>query len=112
VPAAAHAALVESAKTAVPSFPAGEGLCKIPAAWLIEHGGFARGFTAGKAGVSTKHPLALVNLGGASARDVIALAVRIKRQVADRFGVDLRTEPIFMGFGDDPDVAYLNGARG
>jgi UDP-N-acetylmuramate dehydrogenase len=112
VPATTHAALAELAKTAVPSFPAGEGLCKVPAAWLIEHAGFTRGFTAGAAGVSTKHPLALVNLGGASARDIVALAVRIKRQVADRFGIDLRTEPIFVGFGDDPDVAYLNGARG
>lgn len=112
VPATAHAALVESVKTAVPSFPAGEGMCKVPAAWLIEHAGFTRGLRAGAAGVSTKHPLALVNLGGASARDIVALAVRIKRQVADRFGIDLRTEPVFVGFGDDPDVAYLNGARG
>jgi UDP-N-acetylmuramate dehydrogenase len=48
-----------------------------------------------------------VNRGGATARDVLALAVRIKRQVADRFGVWLRPEPAFVGFGDDPDVAFL-----
>jgi UDP-N-acetylmuramate dehydrogenase len=102
-----HAALRETLNTDVPSFPAPVGAVKIPAAWLIERAGFARGFATGAVGLSTKHPLAIVNRGGASARDVVALAVRIKRQVADRFGIALRTEPVFVGFGDDPDVAYL-----
>jgi UDP-N-acetylmuramate dehydrogenase len=52
-----------------------------------------------------------VNRGDATARDVLALAVRIKRQVADRFGIWLRPEPVFIGFGDDPDVAFLNAMR-
>jgi UDP-N-acetylmuramate dehydrogenase len=85
----------------------GEDRVKLPAAWLIERAGFHKGFTDGPVGVSSKHPLALVNRGGATARDVLGLAVRIKRQVADRFGVWLRPEPIFVGFDGDPDVEYL-----
>lgn len=82
---------------------------KIPAAWLIEQSGFGRGHTEGAVGLSTKHPLAIINRGGATARDVIRLARRIKRAVLDRFGIALRPEPIFVGFNNDPDVEYLRG---
>jgi UDP-N-acetylmuramate dehydrogenase len=102
-----HEALADAVKTDVPAFPAGAEQVKIPAAWLIERAGFARGFIDGAVGLSTKHPLAIVNRGGATARDVVALAVRIKRQVADASGILLRTEPNFVGFGDDADVRYL-----
>jgi len=80
---------------------------KLAAAWLIERSGLQKGHVDGPVGISTKHPLAIVNRGGATARDVLRLAVRIKRQVADRFGVLLRTEPIFIGFGNNADVKYL-----
>jgi UDP-N-acetylmuramate dehydrogenase len=82
---------------------------KIPAAWLIEQSGFSRGYVDGAVGLSTKHPLAIVNRGGASAGDVVRFACRIKSAVADRFGVALRPEPIFVGFQDNPDVEYLRG---
>ena len=84
---------------------------KIPAAWLIERAGFAGATRSGGAGISTKHPLAIVNRGGATARDVLALAARIKRQVADRFGIWLRPEPVFVGFGDDPGRGVSPGDR-
>lgn len=90
-----------------PSFAAGNDLVKVPAAWLIERAGFPKGHSDGRVGISTKHPLALVNRGGATARDMLRLASRIKREVAERFGVSLRPEPIFVGFGDDPEVTYL-----
>jgi len=82
---------------------------KIPAAWLIEQSGFLRGHTDGAVGLSTKHPLAIINRGGATARDVIRLASRIKREVMNRFGVALRPEPVFVGFSNDPDVEFLRG---
>jgi len=82
---------------------------KIPAAWLIEQSGFRRGHVDGAVGLSSKHPLAIINRGGASARDVVRLASRIKRTVMEKFGVALRPEPVFVGFGDDPDVSYLRG---
>jgi UDP-N-acetylmuramate dehydrogenase len=81
---------------------------KIPAAWLIERSGFARGHVDGAVGLSTKHPLAIINRGGATARDVLRLAHRIKLAVRERFGVHLRPEPVFVGFSpDDHDVAFL-----
>jgi UDP-N-acetylmuramate dehydrogenase len=97
----------ESGDRQAPGFPLAGGNVKIPAAWLIEQGGFAKGYNAGRVGLSTKHPLAIVNRGGATARDVLALAVRIKRQVLDRFGIGLHPEPVFVGLANDPDVEYL-----
>jgi UDP-N-acetylmuramate dehydrogenase len=92
------------AGTAPPSFGIDADHMKVPAAWLIERAGFHKGDRDGAVGISTKHPLALVNRGGAMAADVLRLAVRIMREVADRFGVFLRPEPIFVGFGHDPEV--------
>lgn len=87
------------------------GAVKVPAAWLIEQSGFARGHVAGRVGLSSKHPLALINRGGASARDVVALARTIQARVVDRFGVWLRAEPTFVGFGDDADIRFLERAH-
>jgi UDP-N-acetylmuramate dehydrogenase len=92
-----------------PAYTVDDAHVKVPAAWLIERAGFYKGFVDGAAGISSKHPLALINRGGATASDVLRLAARIKRQVADRFGVWLRPEPIFVGFAADPDVEYLLG---
>jgi UDP-N-acetylmuramate dehydrogenase len=91
-----------------PHYPMQNDAVKIPAAWLIEQSGFARGHVDGAVGLSTKHPLAIINRGGARARDVLRLASRIKTTVSDRFGINLRPEPVFVGFPiDDPDVAFL-----
>ena len=95
------------AGAAAPGFPAGGELVKVSAAWLIERAGFARGYRDGAAGISSKHTLALVNRGGATARDVLKLAARIKRAVLDRFGIALLPEPMFVGFDRDPDVDFL-----
>ena len=85
---------------------------KVPAAWLIERAGFHKGHADGAVGISTKHPLALINRGGATARDVLRLATAVKRSVADRFSVWLEPEPVFVGFGADRDVEFLTKARG
>jgi UDP-N-acetylmuramate dehydrogenase len=93
-----HARLSAAAGVDAPRFGAGDGRVKVPAAWLIEHAGFRRGYADGAVGISNKHTLALINRGGATARDVLRLALTIKRGVADRFGVLLRPEPNFVGF--------------
>jgi UDP-N-acetylmuramate dehydrogenase len=80
-----------------PSFPAGPGRAKVAAAWLVERAGFPKGWGEGRAGVSTKHALALVNRGGATARELLAVARAIRDGVRDRFGVDLEPEPVFVG---------------
>jgi len=90
-----------------PTFPVeGKGL-KVPAAWLLEHAGCTRGFGVGPVGLSSKHTLAVVNRGGATAAEVVAFAADVKRRVWARFGVQLLPEPTFIGFGGDPAVAYL-----
>jgi UDP-N-acetylmuramate dehydrogenase len=82
----------------VPKYPAGEGRAKLAAGWLVEQSGFAKGFTMGRVGISRKHALAIVNRGGATAAEIVALKDRIQRGVRETFGVELVTEPVFVGF--------------
>jgi UDP-N-acetylmuramate dehydrogenase len=86
---------------APPRFAAGkgnEGMVKIPAAWLIERAGFHKGFAMGAAGISSRHTLALVNRGGATAAEIVALAERIGAGVEAKFGIRLEMEPMLLGF--------------
>jgi len=99
--------IASAAGEPAPGFAVAGGRVKVPAAWLIDRAGFKRGDADGAVGISTRHTLAIVNRGGASAADVLRLAVRIKRRVADRFAVLLQPEPVFAGFDDDSDLAYL-----
>lgn len=82
----------------VPNFAAGETTIKIPAAWLIEQSGFHKGYRKGNAALSTRHTLALVNRGGATAGEIIALEREIQAGVREKFGVELVAEPVFIGF--------------
>jgi UDP-N-acetylmuramate dehydrogenase len=95
--------IAESGGKEPPRFPAGggienAGIVKIPAAWLIERAGFARGYALGSAGISSRHTLALINRGGATAGEILALAERIKVAVRVRFGIELEMEPVLVGF--------------
>jgi UDP-N-acetylmuramate dehydrogenase len=82
----------------VPRFDAGDGRVKVPAAWLVERSGFARGYgRPGPAHVSTKHTLALVNAGGATTADLLTLAREIVAGVRQAFAVTLEPEPILVG---------------
>jgi UDP-N-acetylmuramate dehydrogenase len=80
-----------------PGWPEPGGRVKTSAAWLIEHAGFTRGFGNGRAGISSKHTLALVNRGGASTAELMALARTIAAGVSSRFGVELTPEPVLVG---------------
>lgn len=96
--------ILELARTRDPAaaagrwFPAGPGRAKLSAAWLIERAGVSRGYRRGTAGVSSKHVLALMNPGDATAADLLALAVEIRRRVEGEFGVALVPEPVLVGF--------------
>jgi UDP-N-acetylmuramate dehydrogenase len=100
---AADFAAVEAAAAArsvgpVPKYDAGAGLVKVPAAWLIEHAGFAKGYGApSPARVSSKHTLALVNTGNATTAELLTLASEIVSGVRDAYGVTLTPEPILVG---------------
>ncbi len=80
-----------------PQWPAGDGLVKTSAAWLIERAGFVRGYGAGRVGLSNKHTLALVNRGGATTSELVAFAAHIRDGVRARFGVTLEVEPALVG---------------
>ena len=83
-----------------PRFSAGTGsehAVKVPAAWLIEQAGFSKGQAMGAAGISSRHPLALVNRGGATAADILRLADAIRGAVEARFGIRLEMEPETVG---------------
>ncbi len=82
----------------VPNYPALETRKKVSAAWLVERSGFAKGFGFGRVGISTKHALAIVNRGEATAADVLALKEQIQHRVEEIWGVHLEPEPVMVGF--------------
>jgi UDP-N-acetylmuramate dehydrogenase len=82
----------------IPSYPALDAQRKVSAAWLVEHSGFTRGYSSGRAGISRKHALAIVNLDQATAADVIALEEHIQQRVHYIWGIHLEPEPVFVGF--------------
>ncbi|MDR1342947.1 MAG: UDP-N-acetylmuramate dehydrogenase [Prevotellaceae bacterium] len=75
---------------AMPTFTSGSGV-KIPAGWLIEQCGL-KGARRGSVGVHPKQALVLVNYGGGTGCEVLALAYEICRAVRDKFGVELEME--------------------
>jgi UDP-N-acetylmuramate dehydrogenase len=81
----------------MPRYPESQGRVKLSAAWLIEQAGIAKGFTLGRAGVSSRHTLALINRGGAAAAELRALRDHIRAAVEERFGVWLEQEPVMLG---------------
>ena len=86
---------------AIPHWPAGHESIKLPAAWLLEHAGFPKGFTLqpdSQAGISSRHTLALMNRGHATAADIVHLRDHILAAVQQRFGITLQQEPVQLGF--------------
>lgn len=82
----------------VPSYPALEKSKKVSAAWLVERSGFSRGYGFGNVGISSKHALAIVNRGGATAAEVLALKEQIQQRVEEIWAITLEPEPVFVGF--------------
>jgi UDP-N-acetylmuramate dehydrogenase len=81
-----------------PRWPAGDGLVKTSAAWLIERAGFARGFgLPGPAALSGKHALAVTNRGEARAADILVVVRAVRDGVRARFGVELAPETVLVG---------------
>lgn len=68
---------------------------KIPAAWMIDRCGW-KGKQLGRAGVHNKQALVLVNCGGATGQEIIALSEEIQRSVFDKFGVRISPEVNFI----------------
>ena len=64
---------------------------KIPAGWMIDQCGW-KGKSLGRAGVHDRQALVLVNRGGATGAEIVALSDAIRRDVKERFGVDIHPE--------------------
>ena len=82
---------LKSAHPGLPGFPDGEGLVKVPAAWLLEQAGW-KGKRRGAAGVHEAHALVLVNHGGASGEEIFLLAQEMSASILNRFGIALQPE--------------------
>jgi len=78
----------------MPSYQNAKGF-KIPAGWLIENLGF-KGKKFGRCGVSEKHALILVNYGGASGKEILNLALKVKSEVIRNFGIELEFENVVV----------------
>ena len=68
---------------------------KIPAGWMIEQCGW-KGKSLGRAAVHDKQALVLINLGGATSNEIIALSDAVCKSVKDKFGVDIHPEVNFI----------------
>jgi UDP-N-acetylmuramate dehydrogenase len=91
---------ISAADVPSPARPAsGEYRVKLSAAWLIERAGITRGFSLPGSGaaISSKHTLAIVNRGSATAADVAQLAGYVQTRVEAEFGVRLQPEPVLVG---------------
>ncbi|MDQ2819365.1 MAG: UDP-N-acetylmuramate dehydrogenase [Pseudomonadota bacterium] len=72
-----------------------DGTEKLAAGWLIDQCGW-KGKSLGAAGVYPKQALVLVNNGGVTGAEVVALAAAIRADVLQRYGVTLEAEPVFI----------------
>ena len=96
VVSATQAAALKQQHPAIPCFAAGEGLNKLAAGWLIDQAGL-KGFSLGNAGVHRDQALVLVNLGNASAAEILQLAKHVASTVKQQFTVQLEPEVRFIG---------------
>lgn len=87
-----------AAKSQAPNWPIGKAHTKISAGWLIEQAGYKKGYKKGNVGLSKKHALVIVNKKDATAKEIIDFATDIKYLVNKKFGVNLKPEPVFIGF--------------
>jgi UDP-N-acetylmuramate dehydrogenase len=69
----------------------------IPAGYLIQKCGL-QGKKIGNAQISEKHANFIINLGGAKAKDVLALIKLAQKKVKEKFGIELKPEVQFVGF--------------
>jgi len=80
----------------MPSYEVDEDRVKIPAAFLIEHAGFTKGFRENAVGISPKHTLALINCDNACAKDFSLFVQTIQKKVLQIFDIQLETEVSFV----------------
>lgn len=75
----------------MPNYPAGEGLVKVPAGWLIDNSGW-KGKRFGNYGVHERQALVLVNYGGAQGNEIYDLSEKIIDDIRSTYGIELERE--------------------
>lgn len=79
----------------MPHYVVDDNRVKVPAGWLVERSGW-KGKALGRAAVHDRQALVLVNLGGASGREVMELAMAVVKSVQELFGIELHPEVNFI----------------
>lgn len=79
----------------MPSYVVDEERVKVPAGWMIEQCGW-KGRSLGRAAVHDRQALVLVNKGGATGKDIVALCEAIRASVLSRFGITISPEVNFI----------------
>lgn len=79
----------------MPFYELADGRVKIPAGWMIDRCGW-KGKSLGAAAVHDKQALVLVNCGGATGSDIIALSDAVRASVREKFGIDIHPEVNFI----------------
>lgn len=87
---------IQTAYPTIPNYPQADGSVKLPAGWLIDQC-HLKGVQIGGAAVHTQQALVLINKAGAIGEDVLKLATEVRRQVREKFGVDIHPEVRFIG---------------
>jgi UDP-N-acetylmuramate dehydrogenase len=80
-----------------PRWPQTDGRVKTSAAWLMENAGVSKGEKMAGAQISSKHVLALINSGDATADDIVELAKMARNKVFEKFGIKLEAEVKLVG---------------
>lgn len=93
---------IQQAYPTVPHYPQTDGSIKLPAGWLIDQCQL-KGFQIGGAAVHMQQALVLINKNNATGQDVLALAKAVRRQVREKFGVELHPEVRFIGKDGEVD---------
>ena len=75
----------------MPHYDVDAGRVKIPAAWMIDRCGW-KGKALGPAAVHGRQALVLVNSGGATGADIVALSDAVRASVREKFGIDIHPE--------------------
>jgi len=83
----------------VPVYELPDGRRRFAGGWLVEAAGFRKGERRGSVGISTKHALSLVHLGGGSTCQLVSMAREIQGRVHDLFEVRMEPEPTHIGIG-------------
>lgn len=80
----------------MPHYPRNNNRYKLAAGWLIEQCGW-KGRAVGQAAVHDRQALVLVNLGGATGREIFELSERIRQSIHKKFDIELAREVIVVG---------------